>query len=97
LINFSFNQPNTRLVDQPTSAAFADKNGHAIYPVSTGTGTTGCNGTTHLFDPNGADGEQLCAASIINASYRTGSNFGLATGRRENGWRQLQYGLKFTF
>jgi hypothetical protein len=97
LINFSFNQPNTRLVDQPTSAAFADKNGHAIYPVSTGTGTTGCNGTTHLFDPNGADGEQLCAASIINASYRTGSNFGLATGTRENGWRQLQYGLKFTF
>jgi len=94
LLNFSFNTPQ-RVVGSAASALYADKSGKPIYPVTTG--TTGCNGTTHLFDPNGVDGETLCAASIINTTYSTGSNFGLATGTRENGWRQLQYGLKFTF
>jgi hypothetical protein len=40
---------------------------------------------------------EWCAASIINRTYDTGSHFGLMTGTRENGWRQIQYGLKFTF
>jgi hypothetical protein len=94
LLNFSFNAPQ-RAVGSASSALYADKSGNPIYPVTAG--TTGCNGTTHLFDPNGTDGEQLCAASIINTTYRTSSNFGLATRTRENGWRQLQYGLRFTF
>jgi hypothetical protein len=93
-VNFSTNTP-TRTVGVPASALYADKSGNPIYPVTAG--TTGCNGTTHLADPNGVDGEQLCAASIINTSYNSGSNFGLASGTRENGWRQIQYGLKFTF
>jgi len=93
-VSFSFNEPQ-RAVGNPASALYADKNGDPIYPVTAG--TTGCNGTTHLFSPTGTDGEQLCAASIINTTYNAGSNFGLATGTRENGWRQIQYGLKFTF
>jgi len=94
LLNFSFNSPQ-RTVGSAASAQYADKNGNPIYPVTAG--TTGCNGTTHLFSATGVDGEALCAASIINTAYSTGSNFGLATGTRENGWRQIQYGLKFTF
>jgi hypothetical protein len=94
LITYSFNTPQ-RTVGMPSSALYADKNGAPIYPVTAG--TTGCNGTTHLFDPAGTSAETMCAASIINTTYNPGSNFGLATGLRENGWRQLQYGLKFTF
>jgi hypothetical protein len=93
-INFSFNTPQ-RTVGNPASALYADASGNPIYPVAAN--TTGCNGTTHLFDPAGVDGETLCAASIINTTYRSSSNFGLATGTRENGWRQIQYGVKFTF
>lgn len=94
LINFAFNSPQ-RTVGSASSALYADKNGNPIYPVSAG--TTGCNGATHLFDPVGTSAETMCAASIINTAYNPSSNFGLATGTRENGWRQLQYGLRFTF
>jgi hypothetical protein len=94
LINYAFNSP-ARAVGSASSALYADKNGKPIYPVSAG--TTGCNGATHLFDPAGTSAETMCAASIINTTYNPSSNFGLATGTRENGWRQLQYGLKFTF
>jgi len=85
-VSFNVNTPG---------APYADKNGAPIVPG--GAGITGCNGFTHLSDPNGVDGQQLCAASVIGTTYNSGSNFGLATGTRENGWRQLQYGLKFTF
>lgn len=93
LINYSFNSP-TRTVGVASSALYADKNGAPIYPVTAG--TTGCNGTTQLFDPAGTSAETFCAYSIINTTYAN-NNFGLATGTRENGWRQIQYGLKFTF
>lgn len=93
-MNWGFNTP-TRTVGSAASALYADKNGNPVFPSASG--FTGCNGTTHLADPNGKDGEQLCAASIINTTFNPGSNFGLATQSRENGWRQLQYGLKITF
>jgi hypothetical protein len=93
-ITFNVNTPQ-RLVGNPSSALYADKNGNPIYPVSAN--TTGCNGATHLFDPAGTAAETECAATVINTTYNTGSNFGLAQGTRENGWRQIQYGLRFTF
>lgn len=98
LLNFSFNTPQTQLND-PTSAAYADSQGNPIYQNGTTTTSfTGC-GVNHLA-VQGAAGTmaaEWCPATIINRTYRTSSNFGLATGTRENGWRQLQYGLKFTF
>jgi hypothetical protein len=93
-VNFSFNEPQ-RTVGNPASALYADANGNPIYPVTAG--TTGCNAATHLFDPAGTSSETMCASTVINTTYNPGSNFGLATGTRENGWRQIQYGLKFTF
>jgi len=99
LCNYSFNTPQ-RVPGQAGSALYADKGGNPIFPPAGANNVnklTGCNGTTHLADPTGVDNEVLCAASIINTTYNPGSNFGLATGTRENGWRQLQYGLRFTF
>jgi hypothetical protein len=98
-INFSFNSPQ-RTPGQASSALYADKNGNPIFPPANATpanGLTGCNGATHLADPTGTSAETMCANTVINTSYNSGSNFGLATGTRENGWRQIQYGLKFTF
>ena len=98
-MNWGYNTP-TRTPGVATSALYADMSGNPIFPPANATsanGLTGCNGTTHLADPNGKDGEQLCAASIINTTFNPGSNFGKATQSRENGWRQIQYGLKFTF
>lgn len=97
-VNFPVNTPSPRKGDS-TSALYADKNGNPVFLPANATsanGLTGCNGTTHLADPNGVDGPQLCAASIINTTFG-GQNFGLASGTRENGWRQIQYGLKITF
>jgi len=99
LINYAFNSP-ARTPGLASSALYADSGGHPIFPpanATTANGLTGCNGVTHLADPTGTSAETMCAASIINTSYSTGSNFGLATATRENGWRQIQYGLKFTF
>jgi len=98
-MNWGFNTP-TRIPGSAGSALYADKSGNPIFPPATANsvnGLTGCNGTTHLADPAGTSAETMCAASIINTTYNPGSNFGLATQSRENGWRQLQYGLKFTF
>jgi len=96
-INFSVNTPQ-RKVGVASSALYADKAGNPIYPTAaSGPGSTGCDAATHMFSATGADPETKCAASIINTTFNPGSNFGLATGTRENGWRQLQYGLKFTF
>ncbi|MGB7846142.1 MAG: carboxypeptidase regulatory-like domain-containing protein [Candidatus Acidiferrum sp.] len=96
-VQFNYNTPQ-RTVGVPTSALYADKGGNPIYPTAaTGPGSTGCNAVTHMFSATGADPETMCAASIINTTYNPSSNFGLATGTRSNGWRQLQYGLKFTF
>lgn len=99
LLNYSFNTPQ-RTVGVASSALYADKSGAPIYPPANATpvnGLTGCNGATHLADATGTSAETMCAATIINTTYNPGSNFGLATATRENGWRELQYGLKFTF
>jgi hypothetical protein len=99
LLNFAFNSPQ-RTPGVASSALYADKNGNPVFPPAGATkanGLTGCNGATHLADPTGTSAETMCAASIIDTTYNPGSNFGLATGTRENGWRQLQYGLRFTF
>lgn len=95
-MNWGFNSP-TRTPGNPASALYADKNGNPIFPAAGITGSTGCNGANGLADPNGTAAETKCAISIINTSYRSSSNFGLAGQSRENGWRQVQYGLKFTF
>jgi hypothetical protein len=98
-ITFNSNSPQ-RTPGLASSALYADKNGNPIYPpaiANSTNGLTGCNGVTHLADPTGTAAETMCAATVINTSYSTGSNFGLATGSRENGWRQIQYGLRFTF
>ena len=91
----NFNGP-TRAVGNPNSALFLDSAGNPIYPrTASGAGSTGCNAATHLADPNGQSPETACAASIVNTTI--GNNFGVITQSRENGWRQIQYGLKFTF
>ncbi len=95
-MNWDFNTP-TRTPGAASSALYADKNGNPIFPASAVPGLTGCNGSSRLADPNGTAAETLCAASIINTTFNPGQNFGLATQTRENGWRQIQYGLRFTF
>ncbi len=92
-MNWGFNTPQSAIGD-PNSATYADSQGNPIYPRSST--FTGC-GADHLASATGTMGAQWCANSIINTSYNPGSNFGLATQSRENGWRQIQYGLKFTF
>jgi hypothetical protein len=100
-ISFGFNTPNSK-VNDATSAAYADSQGNPIYsqtnPADTTKPFTGC-GVNHLAAAGAAGtmSAEWCAASIINRTYDTGSHFGLMTGTRENGWRQIQYGLKFTF
>jgi len=100
-INFSVNTPTSK-VDNSATALYADSQGNPIFsqtnPADATKPFTGC-GVNHLA-ATGAAGTmsaEWCASSIINTTYNTGSNFGLAQGTRENGWRQIQYGLKFTF
>jgi len=91
----NFNGP-TRVVGNANSASFLDSAGNPVYPwTASGAGSTGCNAATHLADPNGQGPETACAASIVNTTI--GNNFGNITQSRENGWRQIQYGLKFSF
>jgi hypothetical protein len=59
-------------------------------------GLTGC-GTNHLADPNGTMAQTWCAFKIVNTTLTPNQGFGLVTQTRENGFRQIQYGLKFTF
>ena len=83
----------------PNNALFLDSAGNpVIIPAGVDTKTsniTGCNGATHLASPSGTAPQTACAFSIVNT--KIGNNFGNVTQSRENGWRQLQYGLKFTF
>ena len=60
-------------------------------------GFTGCNGTTHLADPNGTAAQTACAFKVVNTSLVPNQSFGIARQSRENGYRQLQYGLKISF
>ena len=89
----NFNGP-TRVADNPNSALYLDSAGTPIYPRSATAGSTGC-GANHLASPTGNSPEAWCANSIVNTTI--GNNFGIVTQSRENGWRQLQYGLKFSF
>jgi len=83
----------------PNSALFLDSAGNpVIVPAGTNTKTstiTGCNGASHLASPTGTAPQTACAFSVVNTTV--GNNFGNVTQSRENGWRQIQYGLKFSF
>jgi hypothetical protein len=85
-------------IGDPKNALFLDSAGNpVIVPAgvdATATGITGC-GATHLASPTGKQPQTFCGASIVNTTI--GNNFGNITQSRENGWRQIQYGLKFTF
>ena len=59
-------------------------------------GYTGC-GANHLASPTGTQDQRFCAVSVVNTTLTPSQTFGLATASRENGWRQIQYGLKFSF
>lgn len=83
----------------PSTALFLDSAGNpVIIPAGVDTKTstiTGCNGATHLASPTGTAAQTACAFSIVNTTV--GNNFGNVTQSRENGWRQIQYGLKISF
>jgi len=83
-------------VFEPTGADLNKK--HTITNPGPGgsiyNGFTGC-GANHLASPTGMQPQTFCANSVVNTTI--GNNFGIITQSRENGWRQLQYGLKFTF
>jgi len=86
--------------DDPTSAEFLDSAGSPIFPRTNpapgGTAFTGC-GANHLASPTGTVGQSWCAFSIVNTTITPNQSYGLATQSRENGFRQIQYGLKFSF
>jgi len=86
-------------IGNPANALYLDSAGNPVFiPANvdaTATGVTGCNGTTHLADPMGTAPQTACAFKIVNTTI--GNNFGLVTQSRENGWRQVQYGLTFRF
>jgi hypothetical protein len=86
--------------DDPTSAEFLDSAGNPIYPRTNpapgGTAFTGC-GSNHLSNATGTAPQSWCAFSIVNTTLTPNQSFGLATQSRENGYRQIQYGLKFSF
>jgi len=94
-LGLNFSAPKL-VADDPTSAEFLDKNGAPIYPRSAVANGTGC-GANHLADPLGTMGQSFCASSIVNTTLTPNQSFGLATQSRENGYRQIQYGLKFSF
>jgi len=97
-MGLNFNAPQLT-VDQASSAEFLDSAGNPIYPRTNpaplGKPFTGCGGN-HLASATGTSPQIWCAASITNTTLNPGT-FGYATQSRENGWRQLQYGLKISF
>ena len=97
-MGLNFNAPNLT-VDQASSAEFLDTAGNPIYPRTNPAPMsdpfTGC-GANHLASATGNLPQLWCAAKITNTTLSS-NTFGYATQSRENGWRQLQYGLKFTF
>ena len=54
------------------------------------------NASGSVVTPN-AQGVLVGATQILSATPNPGSNFGRSTSVRENGFRQIQYALKFTF
>jgi len=94
-LGLSFNNPQLQ-ANNPASAEFVDSAGNPIYPRSGVANSTGC-GVNHLADPNGTIAQNFCAFKIVNTTLTPNQTFGLATASRENGWRQVQYGIKFSF
>ena len=101
--NVNFNGPGSQVdangvgIGNPANALYLDSAGNAvIIPAGTPKGSpiTGCS-ASHLASATGTSPQVWCASSIVNTTI--GSNFGIITQSRENGWRQIQYGLKFTF
>jgi hypothetical protein len=95
-LGLNFNAPQLQ-TGNPASAEFVDSAGNPIYPRVGVTNSTGCNGATHLADPNGTAAQTACAFKVVNTSLVPNQSFGLAKQSRENGYRQIQYGLKFSF
>jgi len=95
-LGLNFNAPQLQ-ADNPASAEFVDSAGNPIYPRSGVAKSTGCNGATHLADPNGVSAQTACAFKVVNTSLVPNQSFGIARQSRENGYRQIQYGLKFSF
>jgi len=97
-MGLNFNAPKLT-VDDPTSAEFLDSAGAPIYPRTNpapmSSPFTGC-GASHLASATGNYPQIWCANSITNTTLNAGT-FGYASGARENGWRQMQYGIKFSF
>lgn len=85
-------------IGNPNNAQYLDSAGNpVIVPAGVDTTTTkitGC-GANHLASPTGTQPQTFCASSIVNTTI--GNNFGIVTQSRENGWRQIQYGLTFRF
>ena len=98
-LNWGFSVPR-QVADTAATAEFLDSAGNPIYtrsnPAPGGTAFSGC-GNNHLASATGNAPQIWCAASIVNTTVTAGQTFGNATASRENGWRQIQYGLKFTF
>ena len=95
-LGLNFSAPQLQ-PDSAASAEFVDSAGNPIYPRSGVTNSTGCNGATHLADPTGTSAQTACAFKIVNTTLTPNQSFGLVTQSRENGWRQIQYGIKFSF
>jgi hypothetical protein len=97
-MGLNFNAPQLQ-VDQASSAEFLDSAGNPIYPrtnpANPKTPFTGC-GANHMASATGTLSQIWCASKITNTTLNPGT-FGYATQSRENGWRQMQYGLKFSF
>lgn len=85
-------------IGNSSNAQYLDSAGNpVIVPAgvdATTTGITGC-GANHLASSTGNAPQNWCASSIVNTTI--GNNFGIITQSRENGWRQVQYGLIFRF
>jgi Carboxypeptidase regulatory-like domain len=107
--NVNFNGPGSQTtkdpvtgdqigIGNPSNALYLDSAGTpVIVPAgvdATTTKITGC-GASHLASATGTAPQTWCASSIVNTTV--GNNFGIITQSRENGWRQVQYGLVFRF
>lgn len=95
-VGLNFSAPQL-VAGNAASAEFLDSAGSAIYPRVGVTKSTGCNGATHLADAAGTSPQTACAFKIVNTVVTPNQGFGLVTQTREQGYRQMQYGIKFTF
>jgi len=95
-VGLSFSAPQL-VAGNASTAEFTDSANNPIYPRVGVANSTGCNGATHLADPAGTSNQAACAFKIVNSVLTPNQGYGLVTQTRENGYRQMQYGIKFTF